>query len=115
MGHVSYSVVCTYFFRYGQLNVVLNELTVMEQDDYNSQGAAGALIEALIRSLGITRSQLVRFLRHLAYDGVHATTEQTTGGGGSLNLIHWVAELLGVKEGSITSTWNHSHLLQVYN
>jgi hypothetical protein len=53
----------------------------MEEDDYNSEGAASALIEALVRSLGVTRSRLASMLRHAAYDGVYATSEQRTGGG----------------------------------
>lgn len=40
VGHVSFSVVCTYFFLYGKQHVFLNELAIMEEDDYNSEGAA---------------------------------------------------------------------------
>ena len=111
-GHGSYSVVCTHFYLYGKLNVVLNELTVMEQDDYDSEGAASALIETLSRSLGITRSHLAIILRHAAFDGVYASTEQRTAGGGSLNLVYRFSELLGVEADSITGTWDHAHLLQ---
>ena len=112
-GHVSSSVVCTHFYLYGKLNVVLNELTVMEQDDYDSEGAASALIETLSRSLGITRSYLAIILRHAAFDGVYASTEQRTAGGGSLNLVYRFSELLGVEADSIKGTWDHAHLLQV--
>ena len=85
----------------------------MGEEDYNSEGSARALVESVCKTLGITRAKSAKLLRHLAYDGVYATTEQRTGGGGSLNLINWVARELGVEEGSITGTWDHSHLLQV--
>ena len=115
VGHVSFSVVCTYFFLYGKQHVFLNELAIMEEDDYNSEGAALSLIESLVKTLCITRADLAKILRHLAYDGVYATTEQRTAGGGCLNLIHRVASMLGVESGSITGTWDHGHLLQVSN
>jgi hypothetical protein len=71
------------------------------------------LVESLKRTLGITTARLRRILKHLVYDGVYATKEQRTGGGGSLNLIHFVARVLGMPEGSITGTWDVSHFLQV--
>ena len=83
------------------------------EDDYDSEGAASALIETLSRSLGITRSHLAIILRHAAFDGVYASTEQRTAGGGSLNLVYRFSELLGVEADSITGTWDHAHLLQV--
>jgi hypothetical protein len=110
---VPYSAVCTYFFLRGLLHVIVNDLIVMSEDDYCGQGTAEVLIECLQRTLGISKSRLTDLLRHLAYDGVYATTVQRTAGGGSLNLIQWVARLLEVEEGSITGTWDVAHLLQV--
>jgi hypothetical protein len=85
----------------------------MTEADYDSEGAAQALVDTQCSTLGITRSRLGKMLRHLAYDGVYATTEQRTGGGGSLNLTKFVARELGLKEGSIAGTWDFSHIFQV--
>ena len=111
--HTSYTVVCTYYFLYGRIYVFINELCLMDEDDYSSEGCAEALVACLTRTLGITRTRLAVILRHLAYDGVYATKEQRTAGGGYLSLILHVARVLGVAEGSITGTWDVSHLLQV--
>ena len=52
-------------------------------------------------------------LVHFAYDGVYATTEERVAGGGSLNLVKFVAEDLGLEEGDLTGTWDVSHQLQI--
>jgi hypothetical protein len=52
-------------------------------------------------------------LVHFAYDGVYATKEQRVAGGGSLNLVKFVAVELGLEEGDITGTWDVAHQLQI--
>ena len=48
-----------------------------------------------------------------AYDGVYATTEERVTGGGSLNLVKFVAEDLGLEEGDLRGTWDVSYQLQI--
>ena len=44
---------------------------------------------------------------------MYALSEQRVGSGGSLDLPKAVAEELGLKEGSLTGTWDYSHSLQI--
>ena len=44
---------------------------------------------------------------------VYATNEQRVSGGGSLNLVNFVAEELGLEPGDISGTWDVSHQLQL--
>jgi hypothetical protein len=111
--HASYTVLVTYFFFNGRLLVILNELALLDEDSYCSAGTARAIVASLRKTLGVTRNRLAKILRHFSYDGVYATKEQRTGGGGSLNLIHFVAAELDLEEGDITGHWDTAHLLQV--
>ena len=111
--HISYTAMCTYYFYHGWLHIIVNELFVMKEDDYCSVGTARAVVSSLMRTLGVSRTRLAKILRHMAYDGVYATKEQRTAGGGSLSLIIFVARELGLEDGDITGTWDVSHLLQI--
>ena len=62
--HVSYTVIITYFFWKGELFVVLNQLTILKQEDYDGPGTARMVIGSLCHTLGFTRSQLGSRLRH---------------------------------------------------
>ena len=72
----SYTVLLTYFFYEGVIHVVLNKLMIMATDEYNSEGTASAVVEALAGTLGISRARLGDILMHFAYDGVYALTGQ---------------------------------------
>ena len=111
--NIPYLAVCTYYFFGGRLRVLINGLIIMEEDDYSGQGTAEVVGKFLMETLGISKSRLSLILRHMPYDGVYATTAQRTAGGGSLNLIRWMEMFLGVEEGSITGTWDISHLMQI--
>ena len=111
--NIPYLAVCTYYFFGGRLRVLINGLIIMEEDDYSGQGTAEVVGKFLMETLGVSKSRLSLILRHMPYDGVYATTAQRTGGGGSLNLIRWMEMFLGVEDGSITETWDVSHLMQI--
>ena len=113
VNHVSYTVLITYFFWDGILHCVLNELTILSLDDYDSQGTARMVVESLTRTLGYSRTQLANVLRHFAYDGVYASPEERVAGGGCLSLVENVTEELGLVRGDISGVWDTGHNLQV--
>jgi hypothetical protein len=45
--HTSYTVVITYFFWNGKLHVVMNQLTILTLDDYDSVGTARMVVSTL--------------------------------------------------------------------
>ena len=73
----SYTVILTYFFRDGVIYILLNKLLVMKVDEYDSEGTARAVVDALVGTLGISRARLSDILLHFAYDGVYATKGET--------------------------------------
>ena len=109
----SYTVLLTYFFWEGKIHVLLNSLMVMKPGEYDSEGTARAVVKELMATLGISRAQLAIILLHFAYDGVYATKEERVGGGGSLNLVKFVAAELGLQAGEISGTWDIAHQLQI--
>ena len=60
------------------------------------------LISALCDTLGFSKSQLSRALKHLVYDGVYANREERVEGGGSLELKKHVIRRLDLNGDSIT-------------
>ena len=54
-----------------------NKLMVMKIDEYNSEGAAKAVVDALVDTLGFSRVRLSDILLHLAFNGAYATTGET--------------------------------------
>lgn len=114
--HTSYTVIVTYFFWDGRLHVVLNQLTILKEVDYDSAGTAEMVISTLCSTLGYTRTQLANKLRHFTYDGVYASPEERVAGGGCLSLVNGVTESLGLLPGDISGTWDIGHNIQVtYN
>ena len=111
--HTSYTVIVTYFFWEGKLHVVLNQLTILKEEDYDTMGTAEMVINALRLTLGCTRTELADKLRHFIYDDVYASPEERASGGGCLSLIDTVTEALGLKKGDISGVWDMSHNLQV--
>ena len=54
-----------------------NKLMVMKIDEYDSEGAAMAVVNALVGTLGLSRVRLSDILLHFGYNGVYATTGET--------------------------------------
>ena len=82
---VSYTVIITYFFWEGKLHCVLNELTILNLNDYDSQGTARMVVHSLTSTLGYSRTQLANTLSYFVYAGVYASPEERVGGGGCLS------------------------------
>ena len=59
---------------------MLNKLMTMDEDEYDSECTARAVVMALTETLGITKTRLADFLRHLCYDCVYANKEQRVSG-----------------------------------
>ena len=55
--HTSYTLIMTYFFWRGKLHVVLNELNILNLDDYDSEGTARMVVNSLISTLCYRRTQ----------------------------------------------------------
>jgi hypothetical protein len=85
--HTSYTVIVTYFFWDGKLHVVMNQLTILKLEDYDSEGTARMVVDTLTSTLGYSRTQLANRLRHFSYDGVYASSEERVAGGGCLSLV----------------------------
>ena len=86
-----------YYFFEVKAHVMLNKLEKMSLEGYSSEGCAQMVVDTLMETLGLTKTQLALTLKHFVYDGVYATTEERTHGGGSLNLIKFVADILNMK------------------
>ena len=54
-----------------------NKLMVMKIDEYNSEGAARAVVDALVDTLGFSQVRLYDILLHFAFNGVYVTTGET--------------------------------------
>ena len=52
---VSYTCLLTYYFYGGVIYYMLNKLMTIEEDDYNSEGTARSVVDALCQTLGIIR------------------------------------------------------------
>ena len=99
---ISYTVICTYFFYDGKIHVILNKLQLLGTLDYDSNGTALMVVNALKETLGLTSSKLARTLRHFVYDGVYASNNERIKGGGCLDIKKHVAELLCLGPNEIT-------------
>ena len=113
VNRTSYTVIVTYFFWEGKINVILNKLVKISTIQYDAPGTASMVIDCLIETLGLTKNQLSMKLVHFCYDGVYASDEQRIRGGGSLSLIKHVAEQLGLNDYDITGDWDASHNMQL--
>ena len=109
----SYSVIITYFFWEGKLHVIMNELKELKIEDYDSVGTARMVVDSLCSTLGCSETELANRLRHFSYDGVYADKEERVAGGGCLNLVGHVTDVLRMAQGSITGIWDTGHNLQV--
>ena len=109
---VSYTVICSYFFNNGKLHVILNKLHKLSTDEYSAEGTAEMLICTLCETLGVSKSQLSKILKHLIYDGVYADVEERIAGGGCLELKKHVSNLLGI-DGCITGNQDYAHNMQL--
>ena len=65
------------------------------------------IVNALRDTLGLSRTQLANVLVHFSYDGVYASKEQRTDGGGSLDLPNHVSEAHGLPRNTLTETWDY--------
>ena len=54
-----------------------NKLMVMKIGLHNSEGAARAVVDALMDTIGFSRVRLSDILLHFAFNGVYATTGET--------------------------------------
>ena len=82
----------TLYFFDGELQVFLNAIHPMKSDEYESEETAKMVGETLMSTLGLTKEQLKMRFVSVVYDGVYATKEQRTKGGGSLKLKEYFAE-----------------------
>ena len=76
-----YTVLVTYFFNQGEINVFLNNLHPMSSTEYDGEGTANFVGMELVRTLGITREQVSNIFHHFVYDGVYTTAEEKEHGG----------------------------------
>ena len=86
-----YTVLVTFFFHQGEINVFLNHLHVMKSMEYG-EGTANFVGMELMRTLGIKRHQVGEIFHHAVYDGVYATPEERAHGGGCLSLTDHLAD-----------------------
>ena len=72
---------------------MLNEIRPMTTMDHDSRGTALMVVRSLCETWAIDKNQLADKLEHFSYDGVYASPEERTHGGGSLNLTRHVEEV----------------------
>ena len=83
---VPYTVLVTYFFHGGKLNIYLNAVHPMRSDQYSGEQTAKFVGEELMRTLQLTRNEVSTKFVHACYDGVYASRDQRHRGGGCLRL-----------------------------
>ena len=66
--HRSYTVLLTFFFFEGKIYNLLNSLLKMGEEDYDSSGTARLVINNMMVTLGLTRTQLARLQLHFRCD-----------------------------------------------
>ena len=76
---VPYTVICTYYFWKGELNVFMNELSIMKSEFSDGEGCAKMLCQSLMKTLGLNKEELAGKLEHLSFDGVYATGSEEEG------------------------------------
>ena len=81
---VPYTVLVTYFFYDGKLNVYLNAVYPMKSFQYGREETAKFVGQELMRTLNLTRHEVATKFVHSCYDGVYASKEERTRGGGCL-------------------------------
>ena len=92
----------SYFFHKGKIHVILNKLEILDSTQFDAYGTALMVVNTLMETLGVTKTKLSLILKHFTYDGVYATSEERTHGGGCLNLTKNVASILGLDDDAIT-------------
>lgn len=81
---VPYTVLVTYFFHDGKLNTYLNAVYPMKSDQYSGEETAKFVGKELMRTLNLTRHEVATKFVHSCYDGVYASKEERSRGGGCL-------------------------------
>ena len=111
-GHKAYTVIMTYYFWEGKINILLNRVQPMTSEDYDGVGTAEMVLTTLQDTLGLSKAAVASKCHHFVYDGVYATEEERLTGGG-LKLIDHFARRLGLQAGDISGNWDMAHLLQL--
>ena len=65
----SFTAITTYFFYQGKIHVILNKLEKMKSEEYSAEGTAHMVVNTLMETLGLTKTQLALVLKHFVYDG----------------------------------------------
>ena len=81
---IPYTVLVTYFFYGGKLNIYLNAVHLMKSNQYSGEATAKFVGEELMRTLGLTRNEVANKFVHSCYDGVYASKDERVRGGGCL-------------------------------
>ena len=113
VGHISYTVIMTYFFFGGRIYVLLNKLVHLTTKDYNGPGTAEMVLKCLEETTRLTRSEISEKLVHVSYDGVYAEGDERIRGGGSLSLRSNLEAKLGLEKGTIKGSWDPAHRMQL--
>jgi hypothetical protein len=111
---IPYTVLVTYYFYLGKIYIYLNSIHPMKSNEYDGVRTAEFVANDLIKSLGYTKEHLAEVVSHVAYDGVYATSEERSHGGGCLSLAKNFAEHIGLDPNlDFGGSWDLGHLLQL--
>lgn len=110
---IPYTVLVTYYFWKGEIHIFLNSIHQMKSTEYSAESTADMVGRDLMTSLGLTREEVGTIFVHAVYDGVYATKEERTKGGGGLSLKNHFAKWCGQDEGKFSGSWDLGHLLQL--
>lgn len=110
---IPYTVLVTYYFWEGEIHIFLNSIHQMKSSEYSAESTAEMIGRDMMTSLGMTREEIRTVFVHAVYDGVYATKEERTKGGGSLSLKTHFAKWCGQDEGKFSGSWDLGHLLQL--
>lgn len=109
----SYQVILTFFFWEGKIHIYLNKVDKLTTKDYDGPGTAKRVAQVLRETLGASNDTLAQKVKHFTYDGVYCTQEERAYGGGSLSLINYFAEEIGLQRGDVTGQHDLGHNLQL--
>ena len=114
VSNIPYTVLVTYYFYLGKIYIYLNRIHPMLSTEYDGESTAKFVADDLMMSLGYSRYQLAEKVVHVAYDGVYATPEERSHGGGCLSLTKKFAEHLDLDPDlDFGGSWDLGHLLQL--
>ena len=110
---IPYTVLVTYYYYEGKMHIYLNSIHPIKVEQYDAKGTAKFVGEELMESLRLSKKEVKEKFVDAVYDGVYASKEERSAGGGCLSLMKNFAQWCGADESQFTGNWDMGHQLQL--